>query len=51
MMALLYLLYAAAMIVSFRGNRKLSLILFTIAIILSLFWFKYHVTDPINITL
>jgi hypothetical protein len=50
-MALLYLFYADAMIVAFRGNIKLSLILFTIAIILSIFLFKYHVTDSINISL
>lgn len=51
MMALLYLLMGIALILAYRGKQRASVIIFFIAWVAAIFWFKHHVTDVININL
>jgi hypothetical protein len=51
MMAFLYVLIVVSMYLAYRGKRKTAIILFFITIALSIFWFKYHITDHLDIDL
>lgn len=51
MMAILFGIYSASLIVAYRGKRKLSIILFIIALIISIIIYKYHATSQLTIHL
>ncbi|MCB0721158.1 MAG: hypothetical protein KDC42_02535 [Ignavibacteriae bacterium] len=51
MMTVLYGLYAASLIVAYRGKRKLSIILFIIALVASVLIYKWHATSHLTIHL
>jgi hypothetical protein len=43
----LFLLMAIAMLLAWRGNRRVSVAVFAVAAVLSVAWFNHHVTDPL----
>lgn len=51
MMSLLFLIVLIAMLTAMKGKKSLSYTLFTVAVVLSLFWLKHHATDPLSILL
>ena len=51
MMAVLFGIYSASLITAYRGKRKVSIILFVIALVLSIVIFKYHATSHLTIHL
>lgn len=51
MMASIFLLAFVSIYLAYTGKRKSSFILFLITIALSMLWFKYHITDHLNIDL
>lgn len=50
-MALLFLVFATAIVLAWKGFRKTALILVLINLLLCLAMFTYHVTDKLNIIL
>ncbi|HIF9126713.1 TPA: DUF5993 family protein [Photobacterium damselae] len=51
MMSLILLVVFCAMLSAYRHKKSLSYILFTLAVILGLFWFHHHATDSLSILL
>jgi 4-hydroxybenzoate polyprenyltransferase len=51
MMAGLFLLYFVAMILAWVQKRQAAIMVFLVAIVLSLFWFMHHATDRPDIML
>lgn len=51
MMTLLFGVYAASLIVAYRGKRKLSIILLIVGLVLSVLTYKYHATSHLTIHL
>ena len=51
MISLLFSLYLIAMISIMVNKRILSLATFSVALILTVYWFSYHATDTLNILL
>lgn len=51
MMSLIFGIYAASLIVAYRGKRKLSIILFVIALVASVLIYKYHASSHLTIDL
>jgi tryptophan-rich sensory protein len=49
MTSLLFLLMAIAMVLAWRGNRRAGVVVFALAALLSVAWFNYHVTDPLDL--
>ena len=50
MMALLFLLFGLTMLAVWFGKRRPALGLFAVSLLLSIAWFKYHVTEPLNLS-
>jgi hypothetical protein len=51
MISLLFSLFLIAMISTLVNKRILSLAIFSVALILTVYWFNYHVTDSLDILL
>jgi len=51
MMTLLFLLALVAMITLLRGNTRWSFSAFAVALVLSAYWFHYHATSTLTISL
>ncbi|MEC6798850.1 MULTISPECIES: DUF5993 family protein [Photobacterium] len=51
MMSLLFLLVLVAMLCAFTGKKSASYIIFAITVVLGLYWFHHHATDPLSILL
>jgi hypothetical protein len=49
MTSLLFLLMAIAMVLAWRGNRRVGVAVFALAALLSVAWFNHHVTDPLDL--
>jgi len=49
--ALLFALIAAALGTAMRGQKNLSLVLFTLSFVMSIYWFKFHATSALNVML
>lgn len=49
MMALLFLLFAAAMVLAWLRSRGMSLLVFVVAMALSVFWYFHHATDSLQL--
>ena len=47
MMMSLFLIFAVVMLLAWFGKKKPAVVLFLINIVLCIFWFKHHVTDPL----
>ena len=48
---LLFLLLAASLLFFFRHKTRLAYLCWTLAFVLSLYWFKFHATDVLPISL
>ncbi|WP_236782779.1 DUF5993 family protein [Aliivibrio fischeri] len=51
MMSLIFLLLLIAMLCAFSGKKSISYVLFTTSVIIGLYWFHHHATDPLSILL
>ncbi len=51
MIALLFALLLVCMLLAWRAQRNLALVLFGITIVISVYWLKFHATDPLTIVL
>jgi hypothetical protein len=51
MISLLFFLFLIAMIATMVNKRIFSLVTFSVALILTLYWFNYHATDILDILL
>ncbi|WP_242504902.1 DUF5993 family protein [Aliivibrio finisterrensis] len=51
MMSLIFLLLLVAMLSAFSGKKSTSYVLFTASVIIGLYWFHHHATDPLSILL
>jgi len=51
MMILIFLLYALAMGLAWKGERRWATLAIGAALVLLFVWFKHHVTDPLTIAL
>ncbi len=51
MIALLFALLVAAMVLAWSDHWKWSYALFTVTILLSIYWFDYHATSTLTIQL
>ena len=51
MMSLLFSLFLIAMIFTMVNKQIFSLATFSVALILTVYWFSYHVTDTLDILL
>ena len=51
LIALLFALLVAAMVLAWRDHWKWSYALFTVTILLSIYWFDYHATSKLTIQL
>jgi ABC-type proline/glycine betaine transport system permease subunit len=51
LIALLFALLVAAMVLAWRDHWKWSYALFTVTILLSIYWFDYHATSQLTIQL
>ncbi len=51
LIALLFALLVAAMVLAWRDHWKWSYALFTVTILLSIYWFDYHATSTLTIQL
>lgn len=51
MIALLFALFTAAMMLSFLGRMRGAYGVFSVALLLSLYWLKFHATTPLTIQL
>ncbi|MEZ9953042.1 DUF5993 family protein [Vibrio splendidus] len=51
MMSLLFLLLLVAMICAFFGTKTAAYSFFASSVILGLYWFNHHATDPLSILL
>ncbi|MFL3653502.1 MAG: DUF5993 family protein [Halioglobus sp.] len=51
MISLLFFLFSIAMISTLLNKRILSLATFSVALILTVYWFNYHVTNSLDILL
>ncbi|WP_026025765.1 DUF5993 family protein [Vibrio rumoiensis] len=51
MMSLLFLVFLVAMICVLTKKKSFAYALFTVGMLLSLFWLNHHATDPLSILL
>ncbi|MGF1831274.1 DUF5993 family protein [Photobacterium angustum] len=51
MMSLLFLLLLAAMVCGFFGKKTIAYGFFAVSLIIGLYWFNHHATDPLSILL
>ncbi|MEM9254544.1 MAG: DUF5993 family protein [Pseudomonadota bacterium] len=51
MMSLIFFLYLAAMVLALVRRRQQAVACFVVALIVSLFWFRHHATDALDILL
>jgi hypothetical protein len=51
LIALLFALLAAAMVLAWRDQWKWSYALFTVTMLLSIYWFDYHATSTLTVQL
>ncbi len=51
MISLLLILFLLAMIFTMVDKKVFSLATFSVALILTVYWFLYHATDTLNISL
>lgn len=51
MIALIFILLLVAVLLAWRGYRKASIYCFAITLILAIFDFLHHITDPLTIQL
>ncbi|WP_339387545.1 DUF5993 family protein [Vibrio caribbeanicus] len=51
MMSLIFFILFAAMLVAFCGKKSLGYVLFSISVIVGLYWFNHHATDSLSILL
>jgi hypothetical protein len=51
MISLLFLLAFVAMVLTMVDKHKCSFMVFGVAMLLSLLWFRHHATDTLNILL
>ncbi|WP_237360442.1 DUF5993 family protein [Vibrio marisflavi] len=51
MMSLIFLLILIAMLCALCGKKSFSYIVFTVVVLVSLFWLKHHSTDTLTILL
>ncbi|WP_199911748.1 DUF5993 family protein [Dongshaea marina] len=51
MMSLIFLIQALAMIAVFGKKTSIGYLLFVVSLILAVFWFAHHATDPLTILL
>ncbi len=51
MIALLFALLVAAMLLAWRDRWKWSYVLFAVTLLLSIYWFDYHATSTLTIQL
>lgn len=49
--ALLFALLLVCMLLAWRSQRTLSLVLFGVVVLLSAYWLKFHATTPLTIML
>jgi len=49
MMALLFLLFAGAMVLAWLRSRGMALLVFVVGMVLSVFWYFHHATDTLNL--
>ncbi|MEZ8878008.1 DUF5993 family protein [Vibrio lentus] len=51
MMSFIFLLLLISVISIFTRKKKLGYVIFTISLIISLYWFNHHATDTLSILL
>jgi hypothetical protein len=51
MMILIFLLYALAIGLAWKGERRWATLVIGVTLVLFLVWFRHHVTDPLAIGL
>jgi len=51
MMPLIFLIQTLAMIMAMKRHYPAAYGLFALGIVVGLFWFNHHMTDPVNISL
>jgi len=51
LIALLFALLVAAMVLAWRDHWKWSYVLFTVTMLLGIYWFDYHATSTLTIQL
>jgi len=51
LIALLFTLLLVAMLFAWRDQKRLSLFLFFVAMVGSIYWLKFHATTPLTIML
>lgn len=49
MTSLLFLLMATAMGFAWHGYRRVGILVFALAALLSVIWFNHHLTDPLKL--
>jgi hypothetical protein len=47
--ALIFLSFGVAIVFTMRGSMRGSTIAFAVGLILTIAWFKYHLTDPLKL--
>lgn len=49
MMALLFLIFTAAMVLVWRRRRRTAMLVWLVGMVLSVFWYSHHATDALNL--